>query len=50
MFIPPTPNGELRNRLSKIAKEIGRESINIGVIERAGKKIKSNVTRAGREN
>ena len=41
LFIPPTPKGELLEKMKDIVKKVGNEEITIKIVERAGRKIRS---------
>lgn len=41
LFIPPTPKGELLEKMKEIVDSVGKGKITVKIVERAGKKLKS---------
>jgi len=41
LFVPPTPNGELRRRMEQVVENGNSNELRIKVVERAGRKIRS---------
>ena len=41
LFVPPTPNGQLKRKLQEIADHVGREKLKVKIVERAGRKLRA---------
>ena len=50
IFCPPTPRGELAKRMREVTQEVTEcHGIKVKIVERAGKSLKSQLTRSGSE-